>query len=98
MGALYALSSQRAADAGLQASTQWAVALARAAASATAPLLVRSDQEGMEKALRDIWSDSAAFNLYRGTGWMKEPCQPTVPCWVPFMMGMSKRMPFSSAA
>ena len=54
MGALYALSSQRAADAGLQASTQWAVALARAAASATAPLLVRSDQEGMEKALRDI--------------------------------------------
>ena len=54
MGALYALSSQRAADAGLQASTQWAGGLARAAASATAPLLVRSDQEGMEKALRDI--------------------------------------------
>ena len=28
-----------------------------------------------EKALRDIWRDGAAFNLYRGTGWMKEPCR-----------------------
>ena len=28
-----------------------------------------------DKALRDIWSDGAAFNLYRGTSWMKAPCQ-----------------------
>ena len=27
-----------------------------------------------DHALRDIWYDSAAFNAYRGTGWMKEPC------------------------
>jgi len=24
--------------------------------------------------LKEIWFDSAAFNHYRGTGWMKEPC------------------------
>lgn len=26
-------------------------------------------------ALRDIWYDSAAFNAYRGTDWMPEPCR-----------------------
>lgn len=26
-------------------------------------------------ALHDIWYDSAAFNAYRGDGWMPEPCQ-----------------------
>jgi pyrroloquinoline quinone biosynthesis protein E len=25
--------------------------------------------------LGDIWYDSAAFNLYRGDSWMKEPCR-----------------------
>ena len=25
--------------------------------------------------LRAIWYDSAAFNAYRGTGWMQEPCR-----------------------
>ncbi len=54
MGALYVVSSQRAADAALQASAQWAGALARTAAGTAAPLLVRSDQAGLEKALRDI--------------------------------------------
>ncbi|CAN5237152.1 pyrroloquinoline quinone biosynthesis protein PqqE [soil metagenome] len=28
-----------------------------------------------DKALEDIWRDSAAFNAYRGTDWMPEPCQ-----------------------
>lgn len=28
-----------------------------------------------DKALGDIWRDGAAFNAYRGTGWMKEPCR-----------------------
>jgi pyrroloquinoline quinone biosynthesis protein E len=28
-----------------------------------------------DKSLGAIWSDSAAFNLYRGTAWMKEPCR-----------------------
>lgn len=28
-----------------------------------------------DKSLRDIWYDSQAFNAYRGTGWMKEPCR-----------------------
>ncbi|MFT3808956.1 MAG: pyrroloquinoline quinone biosynthesis protein PqqE [Micropepsaceae bacterium] len=28
-----------------------------------------------ERALGDIWADSAAFNAYRGTAWMKEPCR-----------------------
>lgn len=28
-----------------------------------------------EKPLADIWNDSAAFNLYRGTSWMKAPCR-----------------------
>ncbi|WP_323766781.1 pyrroloquinoline quinone biosynthesis protein PqqE [Antarctobacter sp.] len=27
-----------------------------------------------EQSLRDIWYDSAAFNAYRGTDWMQEPC------------------------
>jgi pyrroloquinoline quinone biosynthesis protein E len=27
-----------------------------------------------DKPLGDIWRDGAAFNAYRGTGWMKEPC------------------------
>jgi PqqA peptide cyclase len=26
------------------------------------------------RSLRDIWTNSDAFNAYRGTGWMKEPC------------------------
>src|SRR5262245_16392023 len=28
-----------------------------------------------EHDLRWIWSDSPAFNRYRGEGWMKEPCR-----------------------
>ena len=28
-----------------------------------------------DKPLRDIWYDSDAFNAYRGTGWMREPCR-----------------------
>ena len=28
-----------------------------------------------DSALGDIWYDSAAFNLYRGDSWMKEPCR-----------------------
>lgn len=54
MAALYFVSSQRAAAVALQSSSQWAGALARTAAGAAAPLLVRSDQAGLEKALRDI--------------------------------------------
>ncbi len=27
-----------------------------------------------ERSLRDIWYDSAAFNAYRGTDWMPDPC------------------------
>jgi pyrroloquinoline quinone biosynthesis protein E len=25
--------------------------------------------------VRDIWTKSAGFNHYRGTGWMKKPCR-----------------------
>ena len=28
-----------------------------------------------DKPLGDIWRDGAAFNAYRGIGWMKEPCR-----------------------
>jgi len=28
-----------------------------------------------EHALADIWANSPAFNAFRGTAWMKEPCQ-----------------------
>jgi len=28
-----------------------------------------------EHALADIWKDSPAFNAFRGTSWMKEPCK-----------------------
>ncbi len=28
-----------------------------------------------EKSLPEIWADSAAFNRFRGTDWMPEPCQ-----------------------
>lgn len=28
-----------------------------------------------ERNLHDIWFNSDAFNAYRGTGWMKEPCR-----------------------
>ena len=28
-----------------------------------------------ESHLRDIWYDGSAFNAYRGTDWMQEPCQ-----------------------
>jgi len=28
-----------------------------------------------DRPLRDIWYDSSAFNAYRGTDWMAEPCQ-----------------------
>ncbi|WP_293412173.1 PAS domain S-box protein [Piscinibacter sp.] len=54
MCALYAVSSQRAADAAFQTSSQWAGALARTAAGAAAPLLVKADDSGLEKSLRDI--------------------------------------------
>jgi PqqA peptide cyclase len=27
-----------------------------------------------EHSLADIWANSPAFNAFRGTGWMKEPC------------------------
>jgi pyrroloquinoline quinone biosynthesis protein E len=27
------------------------------------------------KGLREIWLEGEAFNLYRGTDWMKEPCK-----------------------
>jgi PqqA peptide cyclase len=27
-----------------------------------------------DRSLREIWTGSDAFNAYRGTGWMKEPC------------------------
>jgi len=27
-----------------------------------------------DTSLATIWNESAAFNLYRGTAWMKEPC------------------------
>jgi MoaA/NifB/PqqE/SkfB family radical SAM enzyme len=26
-------------------------------------------------SMREIWYESPGFNRYRGTGWMKEPCQ-----------------------
>ncbi len=54
MAAMYAVSSRRVADSALQASAQWATALARTAATNAAPLLVKSDQAGLEKSLRDI--------------------------------------------
>lgn len=28
-----------------------------------------------DRSLAEIWNDSAAFKLYRGTAWMKAPCQ-----------------------
>ncbi len=28
-----------------------------------------------DRPLRDIWYDSAAFNAYRGTDWLPDPCQ-----------------------
>ena len=28
-----------------------------------------------DSSLREIWHESEGFNRYRGTGWMKEPCQ-----------------------
>ncbi len=28
-----------------------------------------------DMGIREIWHDSEGFNRYRGTGWMKEPCQ-----------------------
>ena len=28
-----------------------------------------------DKSLADIWCDSPAFNAFRGTGWMREPCR-----------------------
>lgn len=28
-----------------------------------------------DRSLREIWLDGDAFNLYRGTDWMKEPCK-----------------------
>ena len=28
-----------------------------------------------ERPLRDIWEGSAAFERFRGTGWMPEPCR-----------------------
>ena len=28
-----------------------------------------------DRPLREIWCDSTAFNRYRGTGWMPEPCR-----------------------
>ena len=28
-----------------------------------------------DMGIRDIWYESEGFNRYRGTGWMKEPCQ-----------------------
>ena len=51
MCALYAVSSQRAADAAFQTSSQWAGALARTAAGAAAPLLVKADDSGSFLAL-----------------------------------------------
>jgi PqqA peptide cyclase len=29
----------------------------------------------VERPLREIWETSAAFNVYRGTSWMQEPCR-----------------------
>ncbi|MGB0921017.1 MAG: pyrroloquinoline quinone biosynthesis protein PqqE [Alphaproteobacteria bacterium] len=29
----------------------------------------------LERSLKEIWHDSPAFNAYRGTDWMPEPCQ-----------------------
>lgn len=42
-------------------------------AAQTLPGLVFDDVR--EKPLGDIWLRGDAFNAYRGTGWMKEPCQ-----------------------
>jgi pyrroloquinoline quinone biosynthesis protein E len=28
-----------------------------------------------ERRLRDIWHDSSAFQMFRGTSWMREPCR-----------------------
>jgi len=42
-------------------------------AASTIPNLV-FDRFG-EKSLPDIWHHSAAFNAFRGTDWMKEPCR-----------------------
>jgi pyrroloquinoline quinone biosynthesis protein E len=28
-----------------------------------------------DKRLRDIWLSSGAFQMYRGTDWMREPCR-----------------------
>jgi PqqA peptide cyclase len=27
-----------------------------------------------ERSLADIWANSPAFNAFRGTAWMKQPC------------------------
>ena len=32
-------------------------------------------QNVREKTLAEIWRDSPAFNAFRGTGWMQEPCR-----------------------
>ena len=41
-------------------------------AASTIPSL--TFQNVRDTALRDIWYDGPAFNAYRGTGWMQEPC------------------------
>ncbi|TXC67050.1 PAS domain S-box protein [Piscinibacter aquaticus] len=88
MAALYFVSTQRAAAAALQSSSQWAGALARTAAGAAAPLMVRSDQVALEKALRDIARlpgvlridvrDSAGVGLMsvRAVRWQRGGAQP----------------------
>jgi PqqA peptide cyclase len=42
-------------------------------AAATIPGLVFDNVR--DRSLHDIWVNSAAFNAYRGTAWMKEPCR-----------------------
>jgi pyrroloquinoline quinone biosynthesis protein E len=32
-------------------------------------------ERATERPLAEIWTDSAAFNAYRGTDWMQEPCR-----------------------
>jgi pyrroloquinoline quinone biosynthesis protein E len=48
------------------------------------PCLVANTLTGLpienvrDRSLRDIWYSSEAFNRYRGTGWMAEPCKSCV--------------------
>jgi pyrroloquinoline quinone biosynthesis protein E len=42
-------------------------------AAETIPSLIFGNVK--DKSLQDIWTNSQAFNAFRGTDWMPEPCQ-----------------------